>query len=111
MSTDLYHLRPEPKADEARAQVAQAMDIVARVLTSPCSTPDEIEAVATQIDLQRIFLRGAAKALRECEEERRRLAAWHAAEERRFEWVPMDDTPTRDVASEQNVLLEEVRRA
>ncbi len=106
MSTDLYHLRPEPKADEARAQVAQALDIVTRALTSPCSTPDEIEAVATQLDLQRIFLRGAARALRECEEERRRLAAWHAAQERRFEVIPSDVT-----SSEQNVLLEEVRRA
>jgi len=88
MSATIYDLRPELKAQEARAQVQTAMETVGRELGRVCVSPDEIEEVALQLSLQVTFLRVAARALRECETERRVLAAAREKEERRIEWDP-----------------------
>lgn len=91
MSDAIYDLRPEPKYD--RAQEAQR-GVVARVrgllpADLPASLgPDELEILALQFQLAAANLRTAARDLRECEEERRRLAIWREREERRIEWVP-----------------------
>lgn len=90
----VYHLRPEPKFE--RAQEAQR-GVIVRVKAliegdvSPVMGPDELEMLALQFQLAAANLRTAARDLRECEEERRRLAAWRTREDRRFEWVPEDD--------------------
>jgi len=87
----VYDLRPEPKFE--RAQDAQRGVIVrVRALLDGDVTPvmgaDEMEILALQFQLAAANLRTAARDLRECEEERRRLAAWREREERRIEWVP-----------------------
>ena len=90
----IYDLMPEPKFE--RAQEAQR-GVIVRVKAliegdvMPVMGPDELEMLALQFQLAAANLRTAARDLRECEEERRRLAAWRAREERRIEWVPEDD--------------------
>ncbi len=99
MSADVYELRPEPKFE--RAQDAQR-GVIVRVKAlldgdvTPVMGPDELEILALQFQLAAANLRTAARDLRECEEERRRLAAWREREERRFERVP-DEYPAEDM--------------
>lgn len=88
MTATIFDLRPEMKAAEARAQVRLAMETVGRELCRECAGPDEIEEVALQLSLQVTFMRVAARSLRECELERRVLAAARAAEARRYGWEP-----------------------
>lgn len=94
MSAAIYDLKPEPKFE--RAQEAQR-GVIVRVKAlieqdvTPVMGPDELEILALQFQLAAANLRTAARDLRECEDERRRLAAWREQEARRFEKVPEDD--------------------
>ena len=91
---DLERLWPEPKFERAQEAQRGVIERVGRLITSDVTTvmgPDELEILALQFQLAAASLRTAARDLRECEEERRRLAAWRAMEERRFERVPADD--------------------
>lgn len=94
MSAAIYNLKPEPKFE--RAQEAQR-GVIVRVKAllhgdvTPVMGPDELEILALQFQLAAANLRIAARELRECEEERRRLAAWREQEARRFEVIPSDE--------------------
>lgn len=85
MSGTIYDLMPERKAELAREQVRAAMVTAGRELGRECAGPDEIEEMALQLSLQVTFMRTAARALRECEDERRVLAAAREREAMRFE--------------------------
>ncbi len=87
-ASSIYELRPEPKFERAqdaqRGVIVRVKALIERDVT-PVMGPDELEILALQFQLAACNLKTAARELRECEEERRRLAAWLAQEERRFE--------------------------
>ena len=90
---DLERLRPEPKFERAQESQRGVIVRVKALLNGdvmPVMGPDDLEILALQFQLAAANLRTAARDLRECEEERRRLAAWREREERRFERVSDD---------------------
>lgn len=107
MSASVYQLRPEPKFEMAQRMAAETISRVRALVTADgleALGPDEIEQLATQFQLAAVNLRVAARGLRECEEERRRLAAWRQREELRFERVPEDDLSDLNDRSDGNVM-------
>lgn len=98
MSTAIHDLRPEPKferAQEAQRGVMVRLKAIMEAEVTPVMGPDELEILALQFQLAAANLRIAARELRECEEERRRLAAYRELHERRIEWVP-EEVPAED---------------
>lgn len=89
-ASSIYELRPEPKFERAqeaqRGVMVRVKALIERDVT-PVMGADELEVLALQFQLAACNLKMAARELRECEEERRRLAAWRECEERRFERV------------------------
>lgn len=90
-ASTIYDLAPEPKFERANESAAGAISRVRALLAAdvtPMMGPDELEILALQLKMAACHLVTSAAALRECEEERRRLAAWREREERRFEPEP-----------------------
>lgn len=91
-----WDLRPELKFELARESVCSVVSSMRAILAHDapgvCESlaPDEVEMLATQMQLAVRNLRIAARALREVEQERRLLVTVREREERRFEPCEME---------------------
>lgn len=85
-------LQPERRFD--RAQDAQRGVMVRLRGFVPAEdmdmTADQLEDLGLQLQLASVNLMTAARELRECEEERRKLALWREQQDRRYPWERED---------------------